>query len=92
MIKDDFACFFSSCRGTQNVPVGMRTQLKGPKSMLKCVCCVFLLLSLSVSAEMLGYSYELDSPYSGPKNRAVPNFMMRSFVLPLQRMRKNIEV
>lgn len=48
--------------------------------MLKCVWCVFLLLSLRVSAEMLGYSYELDTPYSGPKNRAVPNFMMRSVV------------
>ena len=60
--------------------------------MLKCVCCLFLFLSLRISAEMLGYSYELDTPYSGPKNRAVPNFMMRSVVLPLQRINQIIEV
>ena len=49
-------------------------------------------LSLSVSAEMLGYSYELDSPYTGVKNRAVPNVVVRSLVRPLQKMGRNIQV
>ena len=49
-------------------------------------------LSLSVSAEMLGYSYELDSPYTGVKNRAVPNVVLTSLVRPLQKMGRNIQV
>ena len=53
---------------------------------------LLLLLALSVSAEMLGYSYELDSPHSGVKNRAGPGFLTRTFLLPLQRMVTNIQV
>ena len=51
---------------------------------------VLLLLAFSVSAEMLGYSYELDSPDSGVKNRARTSW---DFVLvPLQRLISNIQV
>ena len=102
-ISDDSACFFPhiehkptagctvNCESLSQCQLVWGHTWKDPTKwqMLKCV---FLLFSLRVSAEMLGYSYELDSPYSGPKNRAVPNFMMRSLVRPLQRMRQNIEV
>lgn len=88
--SNDLTCY-GCTMVTMDVSVGIR-EPRLAVSIWRMYWCVLLVLYYSVSAEMLGYSYELDSPFSGVKNRAVPNIMMRSILLPLQTIRANIQV